>query len=365
MEAVRIRALSQPAAVASVVEELGFDPDSVDLSVPEVIAASVRRAASFTCPCTPRILASVVRRTATGLVANPDEEDAYPVRSTIDALSAYGDLVEAPVRSERGTDQRMLFLGAPSFVSLSSLTLLLGVRAEGVAFLSGNEAALVELDGHVRKIAAHAVSPQDLEALGLRGVTVEHWLGMPLIVSPAELVAEYDRGLDVSGPAGDIEDALILDSSKPVTYYRGRWRPIIATDSGRFIARRPAAYGAPHWSYLEIKSGVITRLLDLPVQGRLNRACDEAWHLQAAIDHLRGAPQRLRVRSSNRTEMATLSLMAPLPGWAQRRLDTVARPIQRDRGLISYVIGSDDLAAEIDFLRRNLWTVGTDEREKT
>lgn len=361
---MKIQTLSPSAAVASAVEALGFDVDSVDLTVPEVIAASVRRAASFTCPCSPRLLASVVRRAATGLVANPDDEDLYPVRSAIDLLTAYGDLVEAPIVTERGAEQRILFLGAPSFVAVGRATLLVGIRAEGVPFLSGSEAGLVELDGHVRRMAADTISPEDLEGLGLRGVSVEHWLGMPPVVSPDDLVAEYDRRLDAAGPAGTIEEGLILDSAQPVTYYRGRWRPIGATDAGRFIARRPAAYGAPLWCYVEVKAGLIQRVLDLPIHDRLHRACDEAWRLQAAIDSRRGSPQRLRVDRRNGTDVAVLNLMSPLPGWAQRRLDTIARPIPRDRALISYAIALDDLDAEVEFLSQSLWTVRMDDREK-
>jgi hypothetical protein len=355
---MRIQSLSRDEAVAAVVGALGFDPDSVDLTVPEVVAASVRRAASFTCPCTPRRLASVTRMAASGLVDAPADDESFPVRSMIEMLTAYGDLIEAPLRTESGSDQRMLFLAAPSFVQVGSVTLLTGIRAEGIPLLSGGEAELIECEGHVRRLAPGlGPTPEDLQQLGLRSISPEHWLGTPMLIEPDELVADYDRRLDAAGPAGSIEDCLILDAAAPVNYYRGRWRAVSSKDSGRFVARRPTAYGAPLWSYIHLEDGRVERVLDLPVHERLHRACDEAWRLQAAIDVLSGSPQILRVGRGRRSDTSTIHLLSPPPSWAQRRLDTVARPIPRERSLVSYTIATDHLQAELAFLQQYLWTI--------
>ena len=355
---MRVAPLSVDEAVAAAVETLGFDPSSVDLAVPEVIAAAVRRAASLTCPTTPRSLAAVVRAASSYLVEEANDEDAFPVRAMVDSLAAYGDLIEAPVRTDGGVEQRMLFLAQPSFVVLGAAVLLSGVRADAVPYLSGAAAELIEYDGHTRRLAAgHGLAPQDLEELGLREVIAEHWLGHPTRCEPEELVAEYDSRLAAAGPAGTIDDCTILDAAQPPTYYRGRWRAVASKDSGRYVARRPAAYGAPLWSYLQIDAGEVVRVLDLPVQDRLSRACDEAWRLQAAIDALRGSPQMVRLGRGGRNDVIILHLLSPPPAWAQRRLDAVGRPVPRQRSLLSYALAEDQVEGELEFLQELLWAV--------
>lgn len=355
---MRIVALTVDAAVAASVETLGFDASSVDLSVPEVVAAAVRRAASLTCPTTPRSLAAVVRTAASCLVDDADNEEVFPVRATVDSLAAYGDLIEAPVRTDGGVEQRMLFLAQPSFVVLGAAILLSGVRADAVPYLSGAAAELIEYDGHTRRLApGHGLDPPDLEELGLREVSAEHWLDHPARCEPEELVAEYDSRLAAAGPAGTIDDCTILDGAQPPTYYRGRWRAVVSKDSGRYLARRPAAYGAPLWSYVQIDAGEVMRVVDLPVQGRLNRACDEAWRLQAAMDVLRGSPQPVRLERGARSGVIMLHLFSPPPAWAQRRLDAVGRPVPRRRSLFSYSLAEDQVEAELEFLEEMLWTV--------
>lgn len=355
---MKIDQLSTGAAVGTVVEALGFDSAAVDLTAPEVVAATVRRAASFTCPTTPRQIAAVVSTAASGLVTDAQDEDSFPVRAAIDSLAGYGDLIEAPVSTDGGPDQRVLFLAEPSFVALGAAVLLLGVRADGVPYLSGSSVDLIEHDGHVRRLAAgHELGTADLEALGLREISAAHWLDHPPLCEAAELVADYDRRLSAAGPAGTIDDCTILDGTKPPTYYRGRWRALSAKDSGSFVARRAVAYGTPLWCYVQVDHGEVRRLVDLPAQARLNRACDEAWRLQAAIDALRGSPQFVRVERGARAEVIVMHLLSPPPAWAQRRLDAVGRPIPRNRSLLSYALAEDQIEAELKFLQASLWTV--------
>jgi hypothetical protein len=355
---VRIAHLSADEAVATVVDSLGFDGTAADLTAPEVLASAVRRAASFMCPATPRQLVSAVRASVAGLVEDPNDEASFPLRATVDDLAAYGDLIEAPVSTDGGPEQRVLFLAEPAFVMLGTAVLLIGVRADGVPYLSGTSPESIEYDGHVRRLTVgHAMTANDLEALGLREVSAAHWLAHPPLGDAAELVADYDRRLAAAGQAGTIEDCTILDGSTSPTYYRGRWRALSSKDSGTYVARRSAAFGAPLWCYVDVANGEVQRLVDLPAQARLNRACDEAWRLQAALDELRGTPQVVRVERGGRADIVLLHLLSPPPAWAQRRLDAIGRPLPRNRSLLSYALRAAEVEAELDFLQTALWTV--------
>ncbi len=355
---MRIVHLSADEAVAAVVESLGFDGTAADLTAPEVLASAVRRAASFRCPATPRQLVAAVRGSVAGLAKDPDDEASFPLRATVDSLAAYGDLIEAPVSADGGPEQRVLFLAEPAFVMLGTTVLLIGVRADGVPYLSGTLLELIEYDGHVRRLAArHVLTVKDLEALGLREVSAAQWLAHPRLGDAGELVADYDRRLAAAGQAGTIDDCTILDGSTSPTYYRGRWRALSSKDSGNYVARRPVAFGAPLWCYVQVAHGKVQRLVDLPAQARLNRACDEAWRLQAAMDELRGTPQAVRVERGNRAGVVVLHLLSPPPAWAQRRLDAIGRPLPRNRSLLSYALREIEIEAELDFLQTSLWTV--------
>ncbi|SVD95440.1 uncharacterized protein METZ01_LOCUS448294, partial [marine metagenome] len=143
------------------------DAEAADLGTPEVIAAAVRRAASFTCPTTPRLLREAVEESLRGLL--PEEGPGLPsgeeidggsdssmrlVREALDNLVALGDLVEVPTDDEEsGATRRMLFLGPTSYVRVSEDTVvLLGVRADGIPILDESLADRVEYRGHVRRI---------------------------------------------------------------------------------------------------------------------------------------------------------------------------------------------------------------------
>lgn len=354
------RLTAEQVAEASV-DALGLDSTIADLNTPEVLAASIRRAASFICPAPPRVLARAVEGSLVGLVEAPVSEDgASLVRSMLESLVAYGDLVEAPVDDEdRGTVQRMLFLAQPTWVRISEAAcLILGLRADGLPMLDDALAERVESGAHTRRVRLEPTEdPASLfGVLGLREVPEQEWLNRPPTCQAADLVDEYGTRLRSAGPSGSIDGVRILDSALPVTYYRGRWRALTKRDAGTYIARRPLQYGADGWCYAEIVAGEVVKLLDLPALHRLDRACDEAWRLQAALDFLARSPQQVRVASSPMPGRVVLQFLSPVPSWAQRRLDAVGRPLgARPGSLISYDLDERELQHEIKFLAQTMW----------
>src|SRR5438552_13583365 len=92
---------------ARAVGALGLDATTLDLEAPEAIAAILRRAASFTAPCPPRVLRECTMAALRGLVipvqrADGSDDEARErmralVTATIESLIAYGDFLELPV----------------------------------------------------------------------------------------------------------------------------------------------------------------------------------------------------------------------------------------------------------------------------
>lgn len=356
-----IARLQRDGVVAATVEALGLDATAADLETPEVLAAIVRRAASFLCPITPGALARSVGECLDGLVTNdhPDARSSL-VRAMLEDLVAYGDLVEAPIEDDRsGISRRLLFLAQPSYVPLpSGVCLLVGIRADGLSIDDGSLDDRVDYYNHARRVMLGSdEEPADvLGGLGLRELSEQQWLRHPQEVAAAALVKQYSTRLAAAGPSGSVEGVRILDPTTQVTYYRGRWRAPTQRDSGKFVGQRPIQFGADQWCYFDLADGEVMRLVDLPTLDRLGRGCDEAWRLQAAIDSVAGTPQFLRVRPGRIAGEVTLQFQSPIPSWGQRRLDALGQPLGRQPGsLFAYRLSDDLIDQELAFLEEAMW----------
>ena len=362
-----IRQVTPEQAAALAVRALGLGSASVDLFEPEALAESLRRAASFLCPAPRRRIINAVCEALTGLPGWDDQTKAA-VEEMLAAIIGYGDLLELPSAAV-GPADRQVFLGPPAFIRRASgACLVMGVRPDGAALVSGELASLIAYEGHVRAIRAAdpGAAGEQLSASGLSELTADQWLQSPP-ASPAERVADdYKRRLEAAGPAGEVADFQIIDPSRSVTYYRGRWRSPISSDNGCYVGRRQQAFGADLWCFAAVSGGEPRRLIDLPVGISVAPAADEAWRLQAALDTIAGRPQRFRITAGSRPGKAVFDFLSPLPSWAQRRLDSIGMPILRRPGaLFSYSVPEADTAEERQFLATMLWMSADHEHEGT
>jgi hypothetical protein len=332
-----------------IVQALGLDPCQYDCGTVEVLAALLRRAASFQCPCSARALVRSVAESLQGLVAGDDLSTSIAL--VMDELLAYGDLTEV-----KGTEGgALVYTTPPAFVTLDSgRTLLLGVAPESVDWLPAGLSGKVTHLGHVRSLPPmdrHVASL--LKDAGYYELPHKLWLQAPRIAAPQEV---YEKYLSLQQDTGRLVEATgitILDPTRPVRYYKGRWRP--ATGTGHFVARREQRYGAPLWSFITLQNGQLTSLLDLPLQGTTLRGCDEAWWLQAAIDARNGTPQFAERVPIAGTDKVRLRFFGPLPRWAQRQLDAIGEPEPAKGALFSYAIPVSDLKFIQAFLAQHLW----------
>jgi hypothetical protein len=322
----------------------------------ETEAALLRHAASHRCPVTPRELLNDVVTSVEWLV--PEHGVLREtLADVLRKLVASGDLIEGNVTDETGT-RRTLFLGPPTFVKASNdVFFLVGTRPDGLPLLDDELTARVEHRASLRLIQAE--HDEELESAfgdqGLRELSIDAWIAAPRRESSIELVRRYvDRlsPMDV----GALETFRILDASRPVTFYKGRWRELLAADRGLFVGRREQAYGADLWCCLEVIGDFEGRFVDLPALDLELTGADEAWRLQAALDARRGAPQLLRLAASGNEEDTNLLFFAPLPGWAQRRLGAIGQPVvPTEGGLMGYAVATDAVAAEVAFFGDTMW----------
>ena len=172
-------------------------------------------------------------------------------------------------------------------------------------------------------------------------------------MSAAEYVRTLDDRLDAAQTAYEVPGLTVIDPEKGVRYYRGRWTDKLP-GNGRFVSRRSQAYGADLWCYTEVREGRPIRFIDLPKSPGIFRGCDEAWHVQAAIDAKRGAPQVYRVRDLSEVAVA-LDLFSPIPSWASRRWSLLGQPIPASDCLLSFKIAKSEIEDETEFARKSIW----------
>ena len=357
-----MRRLSPAEVHAQKVVELGLDPGALDLTSVEATAGALRRAASFLCPCSATSLVRAVLRPLRGLVPSLDEAKER-VEETLEAMIAHGDLLEHREIPSGGSGQSggqtgvLLYAAPASFVARKSgAVVLLGVSSDHLSPLPDEMERRIEYIGHVRRLSASPGDDlrEDLLQLGLLELSYEAWLKSPPPETAAKHAASVGRLLDAALPSRDIPGLLLLDSGRPVSYYRGRWVEPRSQTTGPFVARRSQAYGADLWCFVQLRDGHPERLVDLPLTGSRWRGCDEAWRLQMAIDAVRGDLQRYRVRQGP-AATAVLELFSPVPAWATRRWDAVGEPVPSSGCLFAYKFERSEIEEELRFARETLW----------
>jgi len=352
-----MRRLTAEEVNAQKVRELGLDSTALDLASTEAICGALRRVAGFLCPCTAATLVRSVVRPLRGLVEDIDGV-RNAVEEMLEAMTAHGDILEQSDVEGDATHiaGKLLYAAPASFVPRESgAVILLGVAADQNTALPDELERRIEHISHLRRLSPLPGEnlPRDLVQLGLVEVSDGRWLRAPRPEAPAQLLSRIENLLDAAQPSHDVPGLLLLDPERAVRYYRGRWVEV-RSQTGKFVGRRSQAYGAPLWSYVQLRGGNPERLVDFPVDGNRWRGCDEAWRLQMAIDAVRGEPQKFRVHPGPGATRI-FEFFSPVPMWARRRWDAVGEPVLSSGCLFAYKFPLEECGEEVRFVHDELW----------
>jgi hypothetical protein len=339
-------------------QTLGLGGSGAGLFSPEGLAATIRRAASFLCPCPPRRIVEAVLDVLTPLQP-PVDFSREQVSGVLDLLIAGGDLVE--LRTGEFRASRLVYLGPPIYVEKEvGRYLVAGIRPYGAPLLDA-DISDVACEGHTRTVDLDpSIAAEEMQTFGLTNVPQEMWVGCPSTEVVGSLLERIRVRLGAAAPAGGLTQLQILDKETRVTYYKGRWRDLRATDNGDFVARRPQEFGADLWCAVRVVDGIPCNVIDFPIDDPLIPGRDEAWRLQAAIDASGGRSQQLRLRPIDEPHLdrVVVDFFSPLPGWAERRLQLVGTPVSSQAGaLFSFRMGSAAATDLIEFFHQMLWMV--------
>jgi len=351
---------------AHTVKQLGLDPTRFNLESTESIAEALRRAAGIACPCPPRTLITFVTIPLHGLVDNI-EQIAEQVEQVLEAMISYGDLIECrEISHDKTAKSRILvYAAAPAFVYIpGGSVFLLGVMPDHALAVPKELESSVDYRDHTRRLPIDGATSADIDKqrddilshlrqFGMVELSARVWLKTPSDEMPKQHLSKFDRMLDNAPMSGDIPGLKIIDPATPVKYYRSRWiEPVNIT--GRFVGRRPQAYGANLWCYVEVQKGQPKKFIDLPITQEASRGCDDAFRLQAAIDAHGGGPQIYRIRDGIEGSKI-LDLFSPVPSWAERRWTYIGQRVQNTGCLLSFQFNSNEIEEELEFARNKLW----------
>lgn len=350
---MNLQRIERDAVAARAATILRLDDTVIDLFSVEGICASLRRAASFLCPASPRQIVDAVL----DALAPLGELERESVSDALDSLVSTGDLLELRL-NEGGT--RLLYLGPPSYVEKRPGSfLLLGIRPHAAPILDEKAVdAAVSYEAHTRSVELNSETAAELlTSEGLHRLTREQWTKSPRATTATKAIEEARGQLATSGIPGPVTGLRLIDPAAPVHHFKGRWREPLGSDHGIFVGRRPQTYGAPLWCLAELKDGVPQAVLDLPLDTSVAPGWDDARRLQAALDAQRGFPQVFGVRPAEQPAGDFIfDFFAPLPSWAERYLELTGMPVSKSpRALFSYRVGDDARDDITRFLFDSLW----------
>jgi hypothetical protein len=346
-------------------EALGLPPDG---GIDEIfLAAALRRAAANLGPCPRSTLAASIRDSLRCLDGDPERTGAR-IDDVLESLTVTGDLAELSRVSTHDTTGKAswLFPAPPSFLLRPSGTVLVfGITPDDIPILPAVFANRIMSLGCLRLIRPEP--GEDLLAifasLGLMRRSEKGWLRSPRQQSAEELIANLTDRLMTQPASGSVDELEILDGLLPAKSYRARWTGPKGK-TGAFVGRRPQTYGAPLWCFVHLDDGEPTRFLDFPLPDAPHfRGCDDAWHLQMAMDFCRSQPQSYHV--STLPDGHRFDFFSPLPLWAERRLSLCGEFLLRQGSRCSYRLPEREAATEEDFLKKRLWLVRSEGASST
>ncbi len=320
----------------------------------DLLKPALRRAAFVLAPAS---RADLIRFVAEPLTPFGVEHEL--IEEALEELITYGDILEMRKLDSDEWDAPAYVLrpAPPSFVQRPDGTIIiLGVAGAFPTPLTADLAQRVADRGPVRVLADEddRALTSHLRLLGLTALSESAWLRMPAVETAHSHLHHWTQRLSaVEETPGGITDLEILDFTRLVRFYAGRWTVPSASTTGTFIARRPQLFGARLWSIVEFNKGIARRLIDFYEDEERQRPCDIAWRVQAAMDAINGRPQQVRVRRA--PSGCTFDFFSPLPAFAERRLVLTGNKTAGARCLFSFQMEERHVASERAALETHLW----------
>jgi len=339
---LELKSLTRDALLGALVRQLGLaDVAMTTDELPVALVASVlRRIAVTSCPCPKGVLVGYAVDAFTGF--GGIEAIKQRVREVLDSLTVIGDLLElGGSTSLPGViAEDWLYCAPPTFVIRNGSILLLGIEPEDQASLPTSlrghvirqrEWRYLRVDGDEETITGQ------LRTAGYLEISRAAWMRLPKDQTAEAFLDSVVRRLHEQGEQGALEGLQVYGPANEVKRFASRLTSPMGC-SGYHIGRRPQAFGAPIWVFVELDQGRPIRFLDLPWRGGKFRGCDHGWRIQSALDVRAGRPQTYRVVPL-KGDLDRYEFFSPVPLWIERKLRIEGEWTHASGELFAYVLG--------------------------
>lgn len=340
---MELKLLTRETLLASTARQLGLVVADVSFDAPPsaFIASALRRIAVTNCPCPREALVACAVDAFTGF--GEVETIELRVREVLDNLVIVGDLLElGGSTSLPGViADDWLYCAPPSFVIRDESLLLLGIEPEDQASLPAALRARVVRQRELRYIPTHGNHDSDeiaaqLRIAGYLEISKIAWMRTPQKQSLELFLESVVRRLHEADNRGALEGLQVYGPTSSGNRFTSR---LVSPDgrSGFYVGRRPQAFGAPIWVFVELDRGHPVRFLDLPWRGGKFRGCDHGWRIQSALDARSGRPQTYRI-TPIQNNLDLYEFFSPIPLWIERKLRIHGEKVACNGALFAYTL---------------------------
>lgn len=355
---LELKSLTRETLLAATASQLGLaGTEASSNELPTALLASVlRRIAVTTCPCPREALVGCAVDAFTGF--GVPETIKLRVRDVLDSLVVIGDLLElgGSMSLPGVMAEDWLYCAPPAFVVRNGSLLLLGIEPEDQASLPAALRARVIRQRELRYLRTgddrDDITPQ-LRVAGYLEISKVAWTRPPQNQTAEAFLDGVVRRLHEADNHGALEGLQVYGSASPGKRFAARLGPP-AECSGFYVGRRPQAFGAPIWVFVELDQGRPVRFLDLPWRGGKFRGCDHGWRIQSALDAQAGRPQTYRVTPID-DDLDRYDFFSPLPLWIERKLRLHGEKVPADGALFAYALDRQSDHDTDDLVQSYMW----------
>jgi hypothetical protein len=209
--------------------------------------------------------------------------------------------------SARDKNSRALLLG-PCW-SLESSEIPQSINLEdstGLRYLKGEAQELVSF----------------LSSIQLHSISLQQWRGYPPTFSHAEILSLVMNKLLQARDSREIDDLQVFEKGHQ-RYFTKRLRPLKKSDSGVFVARRVAEYGADICFVVLVQNGICKKIISLPIPEIAQNEKDCERLLISALDFESGSPTKIAVEKimyQGKFDFVAINFYIPPVSWMRKFL---------------------------------------------
>jgi len=198
-----------------------------------------------------------------------------------------------------------------------------------------------------------------LSSIHLYSISLDQWRGYPPTFSHVELLSVVMNKLLQSRDSREIDDLQVFEKGHQ-RYFTKRLRPLKKSDSGVFVARRVAEYGADICFIVFVQNGVCKKIISLPIPEIAENEKDCERLLISALDAESGSPTKIQIEKimyQNKFDFVAINFYIPPVSWMLKFLIASGNQLPRPNkgALFTFAIPSEIKDGILDQLKKDMF----------